>query len=132
MKWNEQQLLSILPQRLRREDYREVRELRLRLGQKPRLDIPGGFRELEGTVTGEELRFVLTADGFLYHMVRIIVGTLLEIGLGLREPESIPAIFRGRDRSLAGETAAPEGLCLQEVRYTEKALLPEEVCDMIG
>ena len=61
MKWNEQQLLSILPQRLRREDYREVRELRLRLGQKPRLDIPGGYRELDGTVTGEELRFVVNA-----------------------------------------------------------------------
>lgn len=90
------------------------------------------LRRLDVTRDGEELRFVLTADGFLYHMVRIIVGTLLEIGLGLREPESIPAIFRGRDRSLAGETAAPEGLCLQEVRYTEKALLPEEVCDMIG
>ena len=57
MKWNEQQLLSILPQRLRGADFREVRELRLRLGQKPRLD----SRELDGAVTAEELRFIVNA-----------------------------------------------------------------------
>ena len=57
MKWNEQQLLSILPQRLRFADFRETKELRLRLGQKPRLD----FRELEGAVTGEELRYIINA-----------------------------------------------------------------------
>lgn len=61
MKWNEQQLLSILPQRLRREDYGEVRELRLRMGQNPRLDMHSGFRELSGAVTEEELRFVVNA-----------------------------------------------------------------------
>lgn len=55
MKWNEQQLLSILPQRLRGADFRDVRELRLRLGQRPRLDC----RELEGAVTGEELRYIM-------------------------------------------------------------------------
>ena len=57
MKWNEQQLLSILPQRLRGADFREVRELRLRLGQRPRLD----SRELDGAVTAEELRFIVNA-----------------------------------------------------------------------
>ena len=55
MKWNEQQLLSILPQRLRDVDFRETRELRLRLGQRPRLD----ERELDGAVTGEELRYIM-------------------------------------------------------------------------
>lgn len=59
MKWNEQQLLSILPQRLRGGDYGKTHQLRLRLGQKPRLDMPGSFRELEGAVTEEELRFVV-------------------------------------------------------------------------
>ena len=61
MKWNEQQLLSILPQRLRSADYRDVREVRLRLGQRPRLSTAEGFREIEGAVAGEELRFVVNA-----------------------------------------------------------------------
>ena len=61
MKWNEQQLLSILPQRLRREELRDVRELRLRQGQKPRMVTGQGFRETEGVVTGEELRFIVNA-----------------------------------------------------------------------
>lgn len=90
------------------------------------------LRRLELIREGEELRFELTADGFLYNMVRIIVGTLLEVGLGQREPECIPQLLCSRQRSLAGETAAPEGLCLLEVRYDEKSLPPAKVCDMIG
>lgn len=61
MKWNEQQLLSILPQRLRSADYRETRELRLRVGQRPRLDMGQSFRELDGAVTEEELRYIVNA-----------------------------------------------------------------------
>ena len=75
------------------------------------------LRRLELLQEGEELRFELTADGFLYHMVRIIVGTLLEIGLGKRSPDCIPALLEGRNRALAGETAPARGLCLMEVRY---------------
>ena len=66
---------------------------------------------------GEELRFVLTADGFLYHMARIIVGTLLEIGLGKRQPETLPELLARGIRAEAGETAPAKGLCLMEVRY---------------
>ena len=66
---------------------------------------------------GSELTFTLTADGFLYHMVRILVGTILEIGLGQREPESIPALFASRNREEAGQTAPAKGLCLMEVCY---------------
>lgn len=66
---------------------------------------------------GDEIRFTLTADGFLYHMARILVGTLLEIGSGRREPDSIAEIFARKDRALAGETAPAKGLCLMEVRY---------------
>lgn len=65
----------------------------------------------------EELRFVLTADGFLYHMARIIVGTLLEIGLGRRQPETLPELLARGIRAEAGETAPAKGLCLMEVRY---------------
>ena len=66
---------------------------------------------------GDEIRFTLTADGFLYHMARILVGTLLEIGAGRREIDSIAAIFETKDRALAGETAPAKGLRLMEVRY---------------
>lgn len=66
---------------------------------------------------GSELRFTLTADGFLYHMARILVGTLLEIGGGKRELASIAEIFTKKNRALAGETAPAKGLCLMEVRY---------------
>ncbi len=66
---------------------------------------------------GNELRFTLTADGFLYHMARILVGTLLEIGGGRRELGTIAEIFEKKNRALAGETAPAKGLCLMEVRY---------------
>lgn len=66
---------------------------------------------------GPEIRFTVSGDGFLYYMVRIMVGTLLEIGEGKRPMESIPEIFASRDRAQAGETAPARGLCLMEVRY---------------
>ena len=56
-------------------------------------------------------------SGFLHHMVRNIVGTLLEIGRGKRQPEDIPRILAARDRTLAGPTAPPQGLCLWKVEY---------------
>ena len=68
-------------------------------------------------VRGQELCFTLSADGFLYNMVRILVGTVLEVGQGLREPESIPLLFSRRIREEAGETAPARGLCLMEVCY---------------
>ncbi len=59
----------------------------------------------------------IEADGFLYNMVRAIVGTLVEVGRGSR-PESWPAeVLHAQDRSLAGPTAPPQGLCLTSVRY---------------
>ena len=65
---------------------------------------------------GHELQFLFTGDGFLYHMVRILVGTLLEVGRGEREPETISALF-GKRRELAGQTVPACGLCLMEVKY---------------
>lgn len=57
------------------------------------------------------------ADGFLYNMVRTIVGTLVEVGRG-DKPEAWPAeVLRAADRRLAGPTAPPEGLCLVKVEY---------------
>ena len=65
---------------------------------------------------GEELRITVTGNGFLYNMVRIMVGTLLEVGLGQRSPESIPALF-GAERAEAGPLVPAQGLCLMEVTY---------------
>jgi tRNA pseudouridine38-40 synthase len=57
------------------------------------------------------------ADGFLYHMIRNMVGTLLEVGRGKRKVEEIPVILKARNRRLAGATAPSEGLTLIRVRY---------------
>ena len=61
MNWNKAQLLAILPQRLRQEDYDDVNEVRLRLGKPPRLVTGSRWRDLEGSVDEGELRFVLNA-----------------------------------------------------------------------
>lgn len=66
---------------------------------------------------GHEVRFTVTGDGFLYNMVRIMVGTLLEIGLHRRPVDAIPAILASHSREQAGETAPARGLCLKEVYY---------------
>lgn len=66
---------------------------------------------------GEELRFFVSGDGFLYNMVRIIVGTLVEVGLGERSAESVSAAIESLDRQQAGQTAPACGLILWEVRY---------------
>ncbi len=61
--------------------------------------------------------FTFHGTGFLQNMVRILVGTLLEVGRGAREPEEMTALLAARDRRLAGPTAPPEGLCLMKVDY---------------
>lgn len=66
---------------------------------------------------GRELRFALSGDGFLYNMVRIIVGTLVEVGLGERTAESVKTALESLDRQQAGQTAPAAGLTLWEVRY---------------
>ena len=63
---------------------------------------------------GNELQILATGNGFLHSMVRIIVGTLIEVGRGERSPESIPALFGGK-RADAGFLAPAQGLCLQVV-----------------
>lgn len=66
---------------------------------------------------GSMLAFVFVGDGFLYNMVRIIVGTLLEIGSGAMAPEQINEIFASKIRSEAGITVPAQGLFLEEVYY---------------
>ena len=66
---------------------------------------------------GELLTISVTGNGFLYNMVRIIAGTLLQVGGGQILPEDIPEIIRGKDRSLAGPTAPAKGLTLVKICY---------------
>lgn len=66
---------------------------------------------------GPEVVFTATGDGFLYNMVRILVGTLLDVGMGVRSTQSLPEVLEGRIRENAGPTVPARGLCLMEVRY---------------
>jgi tRNA pseudouridine38-40 synthase len=75
------------------------------------------LESIEINETPEEIIIAFTGTGFLYNMVRIIVGTLIEIGLGQRDIQSIEAIFKSNTRQLAGETAPANGLCLEKIYY---------------
>lgn len=66
---------------------------------------------------GSKVIFVYTGNGFLYNMVRILTGTLLEVGLGKRRPEEMAGILLAMNREAAGMTAPPEGLFLVSVEY---------------
>ena len=68
------------------------------------------------TIDGQVLRIDVTGNGFLYNMVRIMIGTLVEVGLHQRDPDSIPALF-GAARQEAGMLMSAQGLCLMEVIY---------------
>ncbi len=68
---------------------------------------------------GELVLFSVEGDGFLYNMVRIMVGTLLEIADGRLPSDSIPSIIASKNRESAGPTAPAKGLCLQEVFYDD-------------
>lgn len=69
------------------------------------------------SITGQQIVLEIEADGFLYNMVRAIVGTLVDVGRGYK-PEGWPGeVLAARDRSQAGPTAPPQGLCLLRVWY---------------
>lgn len=75
------------------------------------------IQSIEITEKGPYLRFYFHGSGFLQNQVRIMVGTLLEAGLGKREPLELPEILASGDRRRAGYTAEPQGLCLMKVFY---------------
>ena len=80
--------------------------------------------------SGSWLWLDITADGFLYHMVRNIVGTLIKIGNGSEKPEWLQSVLASRDRTVAGLTAPADGLYFWKVEYDSVFNLPDppEVC----
>lgn len=69
------------------------------------------------TCKNEIVVFEITADGFLYNMVRIIVGTLLQVGRGKLKPQDMETIIKSKDRTKAGQSVPSKGLCLEELYY---------------
>ncbi|MDK2807390.1 MAG: tRNA pseudouridine38-40 synthase [Clostridiales bacterium] len=67
------------------------------------------------------IKIQITGSGFLYNMVRIIAGTLMEVGMGRKKPEDFVRILEGKDRALAGPTAPARGLRLVQIEYPEEA-----------
>lgn len=65
----------------------------------------------------QRVRIDISGNGFLYNMVRIIAGTLYEVGRGRIEPDAIPQIIASLERRRAGQTLPPEGLCLEWIKY---------------
>jgi tRNA pseudouridine38-40 synthase len=74
----------------------------------------------------DEIHVDVAGNAFLHHMVRNIVGTLVEVGKGEREPQWVSDVLEARDRSVAGMTAPASGLCLMGVRYPESLQIPRE------
>ncbi len=68
---------------------------------------------------GDIIHIKLTGNGFLYNMVRIIAGTLIQVGSGEKKPEDMLAILRARDRQLAGPTAPAHGLTMMGIEYDD-------------
>lgn len=66
---------------------------------------------------GDEITIRINGNGFLYNMVRIIVGTLVRVGRGFYEPQKVKEILEAKKRTAAGVTAPPQGLVLVEIQY---------------
>ena len=75
------------------------------------------MRRLEIVSEGPRIDVIVEATAFLKHMVRNLVGTLVEVGHGRRAADSLAALLEGRDRTRAGPTAPAHGLSLDEVFY---------------
>ena len=99
-----------------RHDFTSFCATQCRIENKERTVSLSGLEE-----SGRFLEYRVRADGFLQHMVRTLVGTLILAGQGRLSPGAIPAIFEARDRRAAGPCAPPRGLVLEKVFYEEGA-----------
>ena len=116
--WHWHQPLEVEPMRgaarllVGRHDFRSFET-----GGSPRGDTVREIFRFDVTEAGPELYFDVEGDGFLYRMVRNLVGTLTEVGRGHRTPEWVTQVRKAKDRAAAGPCAPAKGLCLVEVRY---------------
>ena len=120
----QRRFVAVMPERLDLEQMRQGAEWLL--GEHDFSAFCGNPKMKKSTVrtiyaidirkTGQEVQISVTGNGFLHNMVRILVGTLVEVGRGERSAESLPELFGAR-REQAGFLAPPQGLCLEEVRY---------------
>ena len=74
---------------------------------------------IEIEVNESEIAIIYTGNGFLQNMIRILTGTLIEVGDGRREPKEMTQILESKDRSMAGYTVPPQGLILEKVTYAK-------------
>ena len=75
------------------------------------------IKSIDIRTEGPRIELTFTGNGFLYNMVRILTGTLIEAGFGQRTPDSVLKVFETLDRQKAGFTAPPQGLCFMQVIY---------------
>ena len=116
--------VTVMPENLNLEAMRQAAELLL--GEHDFSAFCGNAKMKKSTVreirsieirrTGEEIQLEFTGNGFLHNMVRILAGTLIEVGRGERKADSIPDLFGGK-RAEAGFLVPAQGLCLMEVMY---------------
>ena len=85
--------------------------------KRPKGDFHRTITDLHVDKSGDLVTVTVSADGFLYNMVRIIVGTLIGVSEGKFKPSDMPDIINALDRTKAGVTAQPEGLYLNKVMY---------------
>lgn len=88
-------------------------------GGTPKETTVRNIKKIEILNTCHKIEIRVTGDGFLYNMVRIIVGTLVEVGLGKIQPAKLKEIIESKDRRLAGHTAPAQGLYLEKVYYND-------------
>ena len=120
----ERRFVAVMPEPLDVEAMKQAADLLL--GQHDFSAFCGNAKMKKSTVRelyaidisrqGQEIQIRFTGNGFLYNMVRILTGTLIEVGRGERSPDSIPALF-GAKREQAGFLVPAQGLCLEEVVY---------------
>ena len=102
---------------LGRHDFSSFRSIGTEVPDAVRTLTVSAVTETRSSDTDALLTYDVSGDGFLRHMVRAIVGTLVEVGRGWRDPAQMDALLQAKDRARAGATAPPQGLFLMRVDY---------------
>lgn len=121
--WHVPQPLDVVAMReaaarlMGRHDFSSFRSIGTEVPDAVRTLTVSALTEVRSSDTDALLTYDVSGDGFLRHMVRAIVGTLVEVGRGWRDPAQMDALLQAKDRARAGATAPPQGLFLVRVDY---------------